>query len=139
MNKEGIRSPSTDMVFFPVFIEVTRSLYFTPRSTFVPLDLSSEGCFFFTSLTYQRLQKYSLRVAIMEERGGGGSRECHPVCFCSASFPTPVRIWRQRLFVAARFTAKHLEMTAFWRTPCCADVQNSKCVILNSRLNFWHL
>lgn len=71
MNKEGIRSPSTDMVFFPVFIEVTRSLYFTPRSTFVPLDLSSEGCFFFTSLTYQRLQKYSLRVAIMEERGGG--------------------------------------------------------------------
>lgn len=60
VNKEGTRSTKTDIVLAAsVLVEVTRrSLYFTPRSTTVLLNLSRETKTFsclLTSLPYQQV------------------------------------------------------------------------------------
>lgn len=128
VNKEGTRSTKTDIVLaFPVLVEVTRrSLYFTPRSTTVPLNLSREAKTFSCLLTSLPYQHVSWDIA-----WGGGelhssgkqSLECVilSVCFCSACFPTTVCIWCQRLFVAEDLLHNTLKNDRFLERPllCC--------------------
>lgn len=110
-----------------------RSLYFTPRSTTVPLNLSREAETFsclLTSLPYQQVSWDTAWGGGESHSGGKQSLECVilSVCFCSASFPTTVCIWCQRLFVAEDLLQNTLKNDRFLEhTLLCCCTEHKMC------------
>lgn len=109
------------------------SLYFTPRSTTVPLNLSREVKTFsclLTSLPYQQVSGDTAWGGGESHSGGKQSLECVilSVCFSSACFPTTLCIWCQRLFVAEDLLQNTLKNDRFLEcTLLCCCTKHKMC------------
>lgn len=129
---------------FSVLLEATRPpLYFTPRSTTVPSNLSVLAKTFsclLSPLSYQQVCTDSPWGPGESHSGRKQSLECVALSasFCLACFPA-IDEFGVNIFLKRKISCKTLEkMTDFWNALCCAAVPDIKYVILDVH-HFWCL